>query len=128
MGTVYWKVAVVKESVHTLEFATIGDVLKKYRKQSNLSISQLARLTGVHKGVIAKIENGSTRRPGLKITMPLAKVLNIPTDKIVELYIEIDKRPEVLFGLLRQFGCSMFHWPQELLSGFLRHLMRKAIP
>ncbi|WP_426983969.1 helix-turn-helix domain-containing protein [Brevibacillus borstelensis] len=100
----------MKESVHTLEFATIGDVLKKYRKQSNLSISQLARLTGVHKGVIAKIENGSTRRPGLKITMPLAKVLNIPTDKIVELYIEIDKRPEVLFGLLNE-AIRLFNVP-----------------
>ncbi|WP_340701549.1 helix-turn-helix transcriptional regulator [Brevibacillus borstelensis] len=104
----------MKESVHTLEFATIGDVLKKYRKQSNLSISQLARLTGVHKGVIAKIENGSTRRPGLKITMPLAKVLNIPTDKIVELYIEIDKRPEVLFGLLNE-AIRLFNVPLACL-------------
>ncbi|MEJ8546386.1 helix-turn-helix domain-containing protein [Brevibacillus borstelensis] len=92
----------MKESVHTLEFTTIGDVIKKYREQSDLSISQLARLSGVHKGVIARIENGDTRRPSLKTTIPVAKVLNIPSDEFIEYYIEIDKRPKVLFGLLNE--------------------------
>ncbi|USG65698.1 helix-turn-helix transcriptional regulator [Brevibacillus ruminantium] len=92
----------MEATVRTLRFTTIGDVIKRYREQSSLSISHLAKVTGVHKGVIAKIENGGTKRPELKTIMPIAKTLDIPTADIIEHYIEIDSRPEVLFELINE--------------------------
>lgn len=90
------------ESVSTLQFTTIGDVIKKYREQSNQSISQLAKVSGVSKGVISKVESGETKRPELKTIMPLAKTLGIPIAEIIEHYIEIDERPDVLLELIHE--------------------------
>lgn len=92
----------MEESVSTLQFTTIGDVIKKYREQSNLSISQLAKVSGVAKGVIAKVENGDTKRPELKTILPVAKTLGIPIAEIIEHYIEVDERPDVLFELINE--------------------------
>ncbi|QQE74401.1 helix-turn-helix transcriptional regulator [Brevibacillus composti] len=90
------------ESVSTLQFTTIGDVIKKYREQSNQSISLLAKVSGVSKGVISKVESGETKRPELKTIMPIAKTLGIPIAEIIEHYIEIDERPDVLLELIHE--------------------------
>lgn len=34
------------ESVGTLQFTTIGDIIKKHREQASLSITQLSNLSG----------------------------------------------------------------------------------
>lgn len=93
---------ILGESVHTLHFTTIGEVIKKYREQWKLSISQLAKISGVAKGVIAKIENGDTKRPELKTIMPIARTLRIPIPEVIEHHLEIDERPDVLFELIHE--------------------------
>ncbi|MGN7471077.1 helix-turn-helix domain-containing protein [Brevibacillus sp. SAFN-007a] len=93
---------ILGESVRTLHFTTIGEVIKKYREQGNLSISQLAKISGVAKGVIAKIENGDTKRPELKTIMPIARTLGIPIPEIIEHHMKIDERPDVLFELIHE--------------------------
>lgn len=90
----------MEESVSTLQFTTIGDVIRRYREQANLSITQLANLSGVHKGVISKIELGDTKRPELRTIKAIAHVLEIPYQEIVEHYIDVEKRVEALKELL----------------------------
>ncbi|USG66424.1 helix-turn-helix domain-containing protein [Brevibacillus ruminantium] len=92
----------MEESVSTLQFTTIGDVIKRYREQANLSITQLANMSGVHKGVISKIELGDTKRPELRTIKAIAHVLEIPYQEIVEHYIDVEKRVEALKELLME--------------------------
>lgn len=88
------------ESVGTLQFTTIGDIIKKHREQASLSITQLSNLSGVHKGVISKIELGDTKRPELRTIKAISHVLEIPYQKIVAHYIDVEKRVETLKELL----------------------------
>lgn len=85
---------------NVLLYTTIGDVIKNHRKQANLSLTQLANLSGVSKGVISKIESGDTKHPELRTIKAIAKVIDIPYEKIVEHYIEVEQRVEVLFDLV----------------------------
>lgn len=88
------------DSVGVLHYTTIGDMIKRYREREQLTITQLANLSGVHKGVISKIELGDTKRPELRTIKPIANVLGIPFPEIVEQYIEVERRVDVLRELL----------------------------
>jgi len=88
------------QAANALLYTTIGDLIRQYREQANLTISQLGQLTGIHKGVISKIENGDTKRPELKTIKSLSHVLEIPYAEIVEHYIEVEQRTEALRDLL----------------------------
>ncbi|MFW5436725.1 helix-turn-helix domain-containing protein [Paenibacillus apiarius] len=53
-------------------------------------------MTGVSKGTISKIENGETKRPDFKMIHALASAYNIPFSNIVELYLSVEKRADIL--------------------------------
>ncbi|MGD8191902.1 helix-turn-helix domain-containing protein [Brevibacillus ginsengisoli] len=82
--------------VEAIMYTTLGELIRQNRKQANLKLSELATRSKVSKGVISKLENGETKRPELKTILPIAKSLAIPTVQIIEYYIDIDERPEVL--------------------------------
>ncbi|WP_162309101.1 helix-turn-helix domain-containing protein [Brevibacillus antibioticus] len=77
---------------------TLGELIKRYR--GNTSLSELSRVSGVSKSVIGKIENGETKRPELKTLIPIFSALNIPKEEMMELYIKIEDRFEILYELL----------------------------
>ncbi len=83
-----------------LLYSTIGELVQKYRIQADLSISELARISGISKGVISMIESGDTKRPGLRTVLQLAKPLTIPIAAIIELYTEVEHRADTLQELL----------------------------
>ena len=85
-----------------LQFTTIGEIIKKYRENRSLTISKLADLSGVSKGAISKIERGETERPEFNTITRIAKILEMPMGELIEHYVEIDKRPEVLFELINE--------------------------
>ena len=83
-----------------LLYSTMGELVQRHRVQAELSISELARISGISKGVISMIESGDTKRPGLRTILQLAKPLTIPIAAIVDLYTEIENRAETLHDLL----------------------------
>ncbi len=85
---------------NALYYTTIGDLIRQYRGRANLTITQLGHLTGIHKGVISKIENGDTKRPELKTIKAISRVLGIPYQEIIEHYVEVEQRTDVLRELL----------------------------
>nr|WP_275581916.1 helix-turn-helix transcriptional regulator [Brevibacillus fulvus] len=74
--------------------------MKRYRQQAKLSLSALEKLTGVRKGVISKIETGDTKHPEFKTIKPIARALEIPYEKLIEHYVEIEQRSDILQELL----------------------------
>ncbi len=97
-------------TANVLLYTTIGEVIKRSRVQANLTITQLGNLTGIHKGVISKIENGDTKRPEMKTIKAISKVLDIPFEEMIEHYIEVEQRTEALRELLLEALAFSNRW------------------
>ncbi|QOS97836.1 helix-turn-helix transcriptional regulator [Brevibacterium sp. JNUCC-42] len=83
----------------SLTFTTLGELIKGKRVDMGFSLSELGRMTGISKGVLSKIESGETKRPELRTLKPIADVLEIPYEEIIEWYIELEHR----YGILNDF-------------------------
>lgn len=84
----------------SLTFTTLGELIKGKRTELGVSLSELGRVSGVSKGVISKIETGETRRPELKTLKSLSEALEIPYEEIMDRYIDIEHRIDILGELL----------------------------
>ncbi|MBG9800209.1 helix-turn-helix domain-containing protein [Brevibacillus laterosporus] len=76
----------------SLTFTTIGEMIKEKREIRGISLSEVSRLTGISKGVLSKIETGETKRPELRTLKPIAEILEIPYEEIIERYINVEHR------------------------------------
>ncbi len=79
---------------------TLGELVKRQRENQNITLGRLQEELGINKGVISKIENGDTKRPEFKTIFTIADALSIPHEKIIDKYVEVENRPEVLHELL----------------------------
>ncbi|AKF96277.1 helix-turn-helix domain-containing protein [Brevibacillus laterosporus] len=86
--------------VDSLTFTTMGELIRGKRADMGLSLSELGRMTGISKGVLSKIENDETKRPELRTLKPIADVLDIPYEQIIEWYIKVEHRAEVFDDFL----------------------------
>ncbi|MFA3916601.1 helix-turn-helix domain-containing protein [Ruegeria hyattellae] len=64
------------EREKVLEVA-IGREVRAFRKQQNITVAELAQLTGLSIGMLSKIENGNTS-PSLTTLQALANALSVP--------------------------------------------------
>ncbi|MBG9774600.1 helix-turn-helix domain-containing protein [Brevibacillus laterosporus] len=86
----------------SLTFTTLGELIKEKRTELSISLSEVSRVTGISKGVLSKIENDETKRPELRTLKPIADVLAIPYEEIIERYIDVEHRIEFLDSLLSE--------------------------
>ncbi|WP_309304387.1 MULTISPECIES: helix-turn-helix domain-containing protein [Brevibacillus] len=86
----------------SLTFTTLGELIKRKRVEIGISLSEVSRMTGISKGVLSKIENDETKRPELRTLKPIADVLAIPYEEIIERYIDVEHRIEFLDSLLSE--------------------------
>lgn len=102
------------------EKITIGDILKRHRERKNLSLLQLAEKAGVQEEMLRKWEQGDTGGLGIGALSAIAKVLGIPTQNLVEPYIEREENIESLRELLQEtFSLSS----QALLAKVVHKLL-----
>ncbi|BFH15215.1 Spo0E family sporulation regulatory protein-aspartic acid phosphatase [Paenibacillus melissococcoides] len=80
---------------------SIGELIQRYRHNRDMTLSQLAEVTGLHKGTISKIENGDVKRPEYMTIRPLVDTLQIPLETLVELHITVEKRADTLLFVLQ---------------------------
>lgn len=74
-----------------------GALVKKVRVDKGLTLEQLSRRIGSHKGYLSGIENGKVNPPAPKLTMRLARALDIEPLDLVLLGWK-SKMPRVLQG------------------------------
>lgn len=55
---------------------SIGELISLYRKEANLTIDELVNKSGVPKGTLNKIINGTTKAPTLDNIKAIARALN----------------------------------------------------
>jgi len=61
--------------------AAIGRQVREYRKQLDLKVSDLSRMSGVSAAMLSKIENGTTS-PSLATIQAIAEALNVPVTSL----------------------------------------------
>nr|WP_276609484.1 helix-turn-helix transcriptional regulator [Chengkuizengella sediminis] len=81
----------------------MGDLIRHHRKQAEMTLVQLEELSKVDKASISRIESGQTKRPNLPTIRKISSRLKIPYVEMMERYIEIEERSEVLFTILDDF-------------------------
>ncbi|MDG0872801.1 helix-turn-helix domain-containing protein [Paenibacillus thiaminolyticus] len=86
----------------SLQYSTIGAIIRQYRNKADLTQSQLAGLSGVSTGYISKIETGEVERPSFEKICSIALALKVPIHEIVKPYIEVEQKSDVLFGILHE--------------------------
>jgi transcriptional regulator with XRE-family HTH domain len=60
----------------------VGPRLRRVREQRGVTLTEVARLTGISKSTLSRLENGQ-RRPSLELLLPLAQTYRVPIDDLV---------------------------------------------
>lgn len=63
--------------------AGIGPRLRRIRTQRDITLTELAEVTGISKSTLSRLESGQ-RKASLELLLPIAKVHGIPLDEIVD--------------------------------------------
>jgi transcriptional regulator with XRE-family HTH domain len=72
-----------------------GDLVRTLRREHGLTLEDVARKIGSHKGYISGIENGKVNPPSVKIIKKYAKVLGQDVKELVRV-AWVDKAPEII--------------------------------
>lgn len=60
----------------------VGDRLRRIRTQRGLTLTETARVSGISKSTLSRLETGQ-RRPSLELLLPLAQTYRVPLDDMV---------------------------------------------
>ena len=71
----------------------IGSQVRRYRKQQELSLAELADRAGLSSGMLSKIENGNTS-PSLATLRALSMALNVP---VTALFRQFEEQRDAIF-------------------------------
>ncbi|MFS1514529.1 helix-turn-helix domain-containing protein [Chengkuizengella sp. SCS-71B] len=84
----------------TTTYSSLGELIRYHRKQSVMTLTKLSKLTNIDKANLSRIESGQIRRPTLVTIQKIRCILNIPYEEMINKYVEIEERVEVLFNIL----------------------------
>lgn len=101
----------------------IGKVIRKYRKNKNMTQEEMAHRLGVTAPAVNKWENGVSM-PDIALLAPIARLLNITIDTLLSFQDELTK--EEIRALVRQLDqrlktgdyADAFQWAQEILEKY----------
>ena len=100
-----------------------GEVIRKYRKQRNLTQEEMAQRLGVTAPAVNKWENGNSL-PDITLLAPIARLLRVPLDELLSYREELTEKERQ--DLIRELGDRMkaegypkaFGWAEEILRQY----------
>lgn len=98
---------------------SIGKVLKRHRELSGMSLDVLAQRTGVSKSTINRYENDNNQKLDMAKIITIAKVLDIPTDVITEMWTDNRDREMVRLPILGRVCAGMGKIAEEDILGYM---------
>ena len=89
---------------------TIGDVIKKYRKNKDMTQREMATCLGVTAPAVNKWERGNTL-PDVTLLAPIARLLGITTDELLSYKDELtdEEINQYLLEIQKDLECKDFH-------------------
>lgn len=113
----------------------IGEVIRKYRKEKQLTQEEMANYLGITAPAVNKWENGNSS-PDISLLAPIARLLGISTDillsyqeDLTEKEIELHGSENIVFMLKRGFeedGSIDFLRDDERFQALLKELQKTA--
>ncbi|MFD3274076.1 helix-turn-helix domain-containing protein [Paenibacillus dendritiformis] len=88
---------------------SLGELIHYHRKKKEMTLSKLQEAVGIDKGSLSRIENSEVKRPDFQSILSIAAVLDIPHNDIVEKYIEIGHKSEVVYTILQNELTTLEH-------------------
>ncbi len=75
--------------------SSFGDLVKRLRKDRSMTLEQVAKKIGSHKGYVSGIENGKVNPPSVKFIRKFARVFSYDEKDMVRM-ATIDKAPAII--------------------------------
>src|SRR5262245_6500892 len=75
--------------------SSFGDLVKRLRKDRSMTLEQVAKKIGSHKGYVSGIENGKVNPPSVKFIRKFAKIFSYDEKDMVRM-ATIDKAPAIV--------------------------------
>lgn len=101
----------------------IGQVIRKYRKQKDMTQEEMAKRLGVTAPAVNKWENGNSY-PDIALLAPIARLLDISTDTLLSFHEELtaEEIQEIIYtvdSMLREKSFEeTFAWAQEKIRQY----------
>lgn len=103
----------------------IGEIIRKYRKEKNLTQEEMANRLGVTAPAVNKWENGNTM-PDIMLLAPIARLLGITTDTLLSFREELTKDEirnlirelDVKLGKDKEKFAEVFLWAKEQMEAY----------
>ena len=80
--------------------------IKSIRKQKNMSLYKLSKLTGYSHQYLSKLEKNETHNPTVQVLTTIAEALEVDVKKLFYSTIEIDKLRNKLYKNIKRYGLT----------------------
>lgn len=100
----------------------IGDVIRKYRKERNMTQEEMAYRLGVTTPAVNKWEKGNSY-PDIAMLAPIARLLNITLDELLSFQEQITE--EELKNYVKELERRLKCEPYEIAFGWAREIIEK---
>lgn len=98
---------------------SIGNLLKKHREISGISLDALAKITGIPKSTINRYENDNNQKVDMAKLITIAKALGISSDIITEMWSGNKDREMVRLPILGRVCAGMGKIAEEDIIGYM---------
>lgn len=98
---------------------SIGNLLKRHREISGLSLDGLAKITGIPKSTINRYENDNNQKMDMSKLMTIAKALNISPDAITEMWSDNKGNSMVRLPILGRVCAGTGKIAEEDILGYM---------
>lgn len=95
----------------------IGKMINKIRKSKNITLTELANLTGIDIGHLSHIENGQ-RNPSHKALKAICKALDVPYQQLMYSYDKTLNSNQLEYGIINHISCNKI-LAVDKISGFI---------
>ncbi len=99
----------------------LGTLLRQRRLDAELSLSQLAEMTGLHKSYLARIELGEVRQPSADNLQRIAAALELPEATVFGL---LDERARDQLPPLQLYLRAKYDLPDSVIAEVTNYLSR----
>lgn len=81
-------------------------VIKEKRKEKNITLYRLMKLTGLSYSYLSELENNKVYNPSLSTMYKISRALNLKIDDLIYGELDIDKLKEEMYKKIDEFGLN----------------------
>jgi len=83
---------------------TFGGMIHSLRASRGMTLEQVAKRCGTHKGYISSIERGKVAPPSTKLVVRLSRVFGVDAQELA-IQAWVDKAPKMIRGVVQERCC-----------------------